>query len=355
MPFDRGSALVVGIADYGEAPRLPLAVLNDAHDVAALLKSEAYCGYPIGKVRSIFDRDATLNALRFELAHLAASADPDGTVVIYFSGHGARVGPDVSALVPFDCQLSDLRSTCLLEAEFSAALSAIRSKRLLVLIDACHAGGAGVLKGNAHSSPEFGIFEKTLERLASGSGRVIIASSRATETSLVFDGARNSVFTGKLLEGLRGKAPTRADGLIRVFDIFNYVAEHVRRTVPGRQHPIFKSSDLEDNFPVALNQGGITKTTEPLTPSVRSHGRKLEEILAGLYPLGPTDQDIWARAGGDVSRLSQRGHGRAQWFAAIRLLQQGGGGQGISVRSLVEVALEEFPRHAELAELLSSE
>lgn len=75
-----------------------------------------------------------------------------------------------------------------------------------------------------------------------------MASSRANETSLVLREDRNSVFTCRLLEALRGKAHTDGDGLIRVFDVFNYVAEQVARSVPGRQHPIFKASDLKEQL-----------------------------------------------------------------------------------------------------------
>lgn len=31
--------------------------------------------------------------------------------------------------------------------------------------------------------------------------------------------------------------------------------------MPGRQHPIFKASDLEDNFAVALDRGGAKSAT----------------------------------------------------------------------------------------------
>ncbi|WP_318875052.1 effector-associated domain EAD1-containing protein (plasmid) [Sinorhizobium meliloti] len=74
--------------------------------------------------------------------------------------------------------------------------------------------------------------------------------------------------------------------------------------------------------------------------------------MADLYPAGPTDQDIWLRAGGDLSRLKLGGTGRAAWFAALRTLSQGGGGSNISKRSLIEAALVEFPNHKRLSELI---
>jgi hypothetical protein len=120
---------------------------------------------------------------------------------------------------------------------------------------------------------------------------------------------------------------------MRVFDVFNYVSEQVRRTVPGRQHPIFKASDLEDNFPVALDRGGSKAV--PVASVTDKGWRDIEDIMADLYPAGPTDQAIWARAGGDVSRLTLSGTGRANWFAALRTLKLGGGGKGITRRALL--------------------
>jgi hypothetical protein len=71
--------------------------------------------------------------------------------------------------------------------------------------------------------------------------------------------------------------------------------------------------------------------------------------MPDLFPLGPTDQDIWLRAGGDLSRLKLSGNGRAQWFAALRQLSLGGG--GLSRENLISAALDEFPAHRELKAL----
>lgn len=356
MTFDKGRALVIGISNYDEVSRLPEAVLNDARDIASVLQSTDYCGFLPSNIRVLLDDQATLDAIRTELAELASSGDPDDSVMIFFSGHGARIGSgatETSALVPADCRTSNMQDTVLGEAEFSAALADIKARRLLVLIDACHAGGAGVLKRHEDEEVRLGFDEKSLRRLAQGAGRVIIASSRANETSLVMRGARNSIFTEHLLEALKGKARTTGDGLIRVFDVFNYVSEQVRGTVPGRQHPIFKASDLEDNFPIALDRGG-TKAASAVQPSAPGHWRAIEEVMADLYPAGPTDQDIWARAGGDVSRLKLSGTGRANWFAALRTLRLGGGGQNMSVQTLLGTAIRDFPHHPELAALTAS-
>lgn len=92
--------------------------------------------------------------------------------------------------------------------------------------------------------------------------------------------------------------------------------------MPGRQHPIFKASELEENFPVALALGG----TKSLAPDYAVRERALEQIMSDLFPAGPTNQQSWLRAGGDVAKLTLGETGRPPWFSAPRLLSQGGGG-----------------------------
>ena len=355
--FATGHAIVIGVANYRHGSPLPGAVLNDASDVAAVLTSSAYCGYEARNVHLLLDGDATLERIRAALTSVAGASGPDDTVVIFFSGHGANLGDPAdpeSALLPVECDPRTLGTTSLSEPEFSAALQRFTAQRLLVLIDACHSAGAGSFKAaQATQPPALGYSEKSLGRLAQGTGRVLIASSRASEESLVFSNARNSVFTSHLLDALRGQAWTRGDGFIRVFQIFNHVSEKVQRQVSGQQHPVFKASDLEDDFPVALDRGGV-KSTPPPSPSAADPDiwNQLRDIMPALYPSGPTDQEVWARAGGDPSRLYPNETGRTAWFKALSTLHHGGGGLGISKETLIRTALDDYPHHHTLSALL---
>jgi hypothetical protein len=98
-----------------------------------------------------------------------------------------------------------------------------------------------------------GLPESYYDALKQGRGRVILASSRDTEVSWVLPGAANSLFTQHLLAGLRGGIPSD-DGLIRIFDLFEYLQPKVTGDQPN-QHPIFKA-ELEENIPIALYLGG---------------------------------------------------------------------------------------------------
>ncbi len=360
--YPQGHALLIGIANYQnqKVPNLPNAILNDANDVASTLVSPSYCGYSKNNVTVLLDEKATRASVLDSLIELADRVNPDDTVCIFFSGHGGRFGEpgnEESVLATVDTDLADIRNTSISSDELAHAFSQIKSKQLLVFIDSCHSGGAAISKvisddkGNVLKS---GFSQNTFEKLAAGTGRVLIAACRENEESVVFSNARNSVFTTTLLDGLRGAADKDASGLIKVFDLFKYISDEVPKLVPDTQHPIFKADNLENNFAIALNQGGnkslytVTESTQSASPKRQPEWDDLEKLLIELYPMGPEDEEIWSRAGGNLSRLQARRSGQAAWHTAIRILKQGGGGRNINFKSLVEAAIEDFPNHPDL-------
>lgn len=347
--FSQAHALVIAISKYEGKNVLPTIVTKDAYDIANVLTAANYCGYEDTNVKLLLDSEATLSNIRSEMSKLATKANEGDTVFVYFSGHGGNQGNELNPncfLVPIDFDSSN--GGLLPESELSSLLSKIQSERLLFVIDACHSAGAAVFKSFAQSrSHVSGFTDKSLARLSQGRGKVFIASSKDSETSIILPGDQNSLFTKHFLSALKGAAES-SDDLIRVFDIFSYLEKNIpieAEKANHKQHPVFKSN-LENNFPVALRCGGI-KTLDTNIDTVVSvnRDRKLEEVLADLYPAGPLEQDIWLRSGGDVSRLRLNGAGRSQWFSALRLLQQGGGGAEINMDSLISEIKSDFHNH----------
>lgn len=265
MPtLDNAHALVVGIANYQHINKLPSTVLRDAQDIRDLLVDPHHCGYAPENVQLLLDGDATQAGLRKALADLAARSDADSTVFLYISSHGGRIesGPYAGEyLLPADVVYTSGQSvaqTAISSAELTAALRAIPARKVVVVFDCCHAGGIGQPKDAAAPGIKSGFSEGTYDALREGRGRVILASSRSDEVSWVLPGAENSLFTQHLLAGLRGDIASD-DGLIRIFDLFEYLQPRVTADQP-RQHPIFKA-ELEENFPVALRLGGQAKAS----------------------------------------------------------------------------------------------
>ena len=257
-------ALVVGIANYEAVNRLPASVLNDAQDIARLLCDPSICGYPPENVRLLLDASATRQAILAALNELARRCDAEATVLIYFSGHGGRVesGAQIGEyLLPVDtsyASVAQLAQTAIAGAAFAAAVKALPAQRVVVILDCCHASGIGLLKSTGQPDFKQGLPESYFDALKQGRGRVILASSRSTEASYVMPAARNSLFTQHLLAGMQGGIASD-DGMIRIFDLFEYIQPRVTGDQP-HQHPIFKA-EVEENFAVALYQGGAKGVT----------------------------------------------------------------------------------------------
>ncbi|BAZ27644.1 hypothetical protein NIES4074_00710 [Cylindrospermum sp. NIES-4074] len=259
VAMENAYALVIGIANYQKINRLPATVLKDARDIYELLISPQYCGYPPENVQLLLDAKATVANLRQALANLAQNSNQDSTVFIYISSHGGQVefGPHAGQyLLPVDTEYTSgasLAQTAISGTQFTEALRAIPARKIVTIFDCCHSGGIGQPKDPTAPSIKAGLPDSFYDALKQGRGRAILASSRDTEFSWVLPGATNSLFTQHLLAGLHGGIYSD-DGLIRIFDLFEYLQPKVTSDQPN-QHPIFKA-ELEENLPVALYLGG---------------------------------------------------------------------------------------------------
>jgi hypothetical protein len=248
--YGEGYALVVGVG--ADLPN----TVNDAIGLAKILADKDRCAYPESQVSLLPGPQATRGNILTELDKLNGRVTAESRVVIYFSGHGYAVtsaAGQVYYLMPFGYDTKQLSQTAISGGEFTDKLRTLPVKQLLVLLDCCHAGGfeeakaPGLQLSKAPLPPEAG------ELFAKGSGRVLIASSKATELS--FAGKPYSAFTVALIEALCGKGAAKEDGYVRSMDL----ALHTRQVVPQRtkdkQHPIV---DLEraDNFIVGYYAGG---------------------------------------------------------------------------------------------------
>lgn len=251
MPqFTLGHAVIIGVgADLPDT-------IADAQGFAAILKAPQRCAYPPEQVQVLTGEGAARQHLLAALERLAQTSDAESTAIIYFSGHGYRVSGPVAAyyLMPYGYDVTRLEQTALSGADFAARLRAIPARKLLLLLDCCHAGGfTKTPTVPLHKSP---LPPEALALLAEGRGRVLIASSQENELS--YAGQPYSAFTLALVEALCGVGVAQQDGYVRVAD----VALHARQVVPGRtgdrQHPVL-NFEQADNFILATYAGGETQ------------------------------------------------------------------------------------------------
>lgn len=243
-PSMRRFALLIGIGAYTNVRPLNKTV-TDASDIHSLLLTH---GYEAGKCRVLLDKSATKAAISDALDQLARAVGPDDSVLLFFSGHGARrVGgfEPGEYLCPVEANWYNLRGTAISTDELTTAVRSLKARHLFIFLDACHSGGVGEPKDIGGDTIP-GLSDTTYERLAAGKGRVVIASCQPDEVSWELPGMRNGLFTNYLLEGLRGAA-AEDDGMVRVFKLFDYLSLQVPKHKP--QHPHFKG-DLDRNLAI---------------------------------------------------------------------------------------------------------
>ena len=144
------------------------------------------------------------------------------------------------------------------------------------------AGGQAEAKG-AVKSP---LPAAAIDELRSGSGRVVLASSRRDEVS--WTGNPYSVFTAALLEGLAGYGAFEQDGYARVLDLALWAGRKVRERTVDRQHPIIKVSNLADDSALA-GQLDRQRAADPTGRTGEDDGvSPEEEIRHGYSPFAAT-------------------------------------------------------------------
>lgn len=80
-------------------------------------------------------------------------------------------------------------------------------------------------------------------------------------------------------------------------------------------------------------------------PSREDLYRLLVDVACELYPGGPMDSGIWARGGGNPSKLDISGPGEQQWDAAVRKIRYG---NRIPAADLIAEMLDDYPRNDKL-------
>jgi hypothetical protein len=276
--FTHGYAVLVGVGEYFNPaiPSLP-ATTYDARTLEEILRNPKRCGYLDNHVHRLTGPAATRGSILSSLDWLAKKAkdDPEATIIFYFSGHGWKdeePGSSRYCLLPYDSDLDQHETATICNDLFTKKLEAIDTSKVVVIMDACHAGGMAAAKDpnlipkDLFKSPP----ASYIRQLAAGSGKVVISSSKENEFSYVRSDHSRSVFTECLVEALSGQAYSYEPDVIGILDVFNYLHTHVPATVeaelfrhyftnePAQQHPVIDTQGAE-NFPIALKAGGQDK------------------------------------------------------------------------------------------------
>jgi hypothetical protein len=308
----RPRALLIGVADvpHNALPGIDL-------DIDNMKKVAEIMGFQPGDIKVLFNEQASYANVRQALGGwVRDGVQPQDHVLIYFSGHGTRV-PDPSpgnvggvddALVLHDVERVNIQGRAslknvLIGHEFGAALTAIPSRNVLVLVDACHSGTAtrSLALGNERLGVSSGVMKffsypgmptGQTRALKMGTGHENYAAlSAARDDEFAVGTEQGGLFTLGVVEAVQqasrdGKHPTVAD--LRTAAT-SFIATHTDEQ--SRHHPMTDGNEQLIRGELALiplrdGQGptwqalaALAAQAEPLTLSGTGHDVRLGQEI----------------------------------------------------------------------------
>lgn len=198
QPIENCWAFLVGVNDYSDSVRFPHLNFcrNDVITLRDLLQQVGYtvtCLHDgLGWSDHLFPSHRNVRA---RLKTLCEDIGPNDLLWVYFACHGTRQGDKKPRLVAADTHSDDLNSFISV-AEVEEQMRSSGSKRLVLMLDACHIGVGTDTRSAILSDPEFihNVYELA-------TGFALIAASTDQQPAVEQNG--HGVFSHYVLSALR--------------------------------------------------------------------------------------------------------------------------------------------------------
>ena len=247
-PVAQRWAVIIGISAYRDSriPSLRYASA-DAQSVYNWLTSPEGGRYPPTRVKLMVNEQATGLNIKDALFVWLQQAIEEDMVLIFFAGHGSPDSPDSPDnlfLLPYDVQYDNIATTGFPMWDIETALKRfVKAKKVVVMADACHAGGVGQaydIARRADRGIKINPISSALQNLSIvGDGIAVITASDDKQFSQESEkwGGGHGVFSYFLLKGLKGEADYNKDNRVTLGEIIPYLSEQVRRATRNAQSP----------------------------------------------------------------------------------------------------------------------
>ncbi len=289
----RKAALLVGVQRFDDGQWNTLRYTEkDAEDLASVLRDPARGAFDQVEVLKDGPTRADVRAAMARLAQVAH--DDRDTVLVYFSSHGtlsrdAR-GELKRYLVTRDTRLADVPGTALSVDELKAEFDALRSRRKVLILAACHSGGGkSLLPGDVRrelAGTKATFFVRPIEEVSRAT--VVLAASDWGETAREDEKLENDIYTHFLVESLRVGADRNGDGAVTASEAHDYARRMTYEFTSGRQRPSAESAEVGVD-PIVL-VGRVQRRGKPELYSyaarfdgltVKVDGRPMAELPGG--------------------------------------------------------------------------
>jgi len=185
-------------------------------------------GYPGENIVTLLnDRASFVDFAKYFEKWLPNNVEENGTVFVYYSGHGAP-NPNTgdAYLVPYDGDPSFIEQTGYSLKRLYQNLNKLPAKEIIVVLDSCFsgAGGRSVLAKGARP------LVMNMDKQVFHSDRIAILSAAAgNQISSTYDEKGHGLFTYFLLKGIKNEDVVNPDGSVAINDLFSYIKPQVER------------------------------------------------------------------------------------------------------------------------------
>lgn len=230
--YAKSHALLIGIDRYASFPHLSTAV-KGVRELAQVLQDEF--DFEAGDIITLEDEAATRRSIRRALTDPLSRHNivgPDDRVLIYFGGHGITLDTpvgEIGFIVAVDSEPGYDDTLIAIDELTRFAAERIHAKHVLFLLDACFSGFATTRLAS-------GVKRQLDDYLTLPTRQVIAAGTRDQQVSDLWGPGGHSLFTGFLLEGLRGAAPMPG-GVLRAFHLAGYLQDTIASHSKSLQTP----------------------------------------------------------------------------------------------------------------------
>jgi len=219
--------LCIGVSRYVDT-RLNLRYADrDATALAEELNRQRGRLYKAAEVTTLTNDQATRENVIAALDSLASQVTGADTVVLFFAGHGWRTEEWSFYFATHEFNRHDVAGTALAWGDVVERLTRLpgRSKRVLVLLDACYGGSAATNE------------ELVKAVLRANVGVMVFASSKGREFSVEKSELGHGAFTKAVLEALSGQAAPKDKKTVPLRKFVDYVQDRVAELTEDMQHP----------------------------------------------------------------------------------------------------------------------
>jgi len=239
-------AVIIGVSKYKDS-RIPCLryASKDAQSLYNWLISENGGRYSPSRVKLLADESATTRNIKNALFGWLKQAIAEDMVIVYFAGHGSPPSPDEPEnlfLLSYDTDFDMISSTGFPMWDVETALKRfIKAERVVVIADACHAGGVGsaFIQGRRAITikPTTATALQSLTNVGKGIAVITASDDKQLSQEGKQWGGGHGVFTYHLLNGLNGEADYNNDNMVTLGELIPYLSQSVRRSTKNAQSP----------------------------------------------------------------------------------------------------------------------